>query len=308
MFTVGNAIEQLESWVYYKVMDMLNQFNQYIGNMGADLFDNNFIQGIIYFFQLLATALFLVGTVVAILEYFISYDDGRGSLKDTGMNIIKGMFASYLFANVPVKLYQLSVNVEAAIAALVDTAATATHSQASVPQSTGSMILNAISYFSNLVAINPMANIVGQIASAAANSEQMHIPEVTQLFFLIAFAYAFIKILFGNLKRGAIILIQICVCSLYMFSIPRGYLDGFISWCKQVIGLCFTALMQNLMLVAGLYIFKSQMVIGTGLMLAGAEVPRIAQLFGLDTSTKTNLSSAVHTASSIISLGKTFVH
>lgn len=310
MFTVGNSIEQLETWLYYNTLNLMNEFNKYMGNMGADLFDNNFIQGIIYFFQLLATALFAVGSVVAILEYFISYDDGKGSLKDTGMNIGRGMLASVLFMTVPVKLYQLSVNVEAAIAAVVNTAASASNSShTSAPSSSGTMIAGAIAFFENMVIGNPLASVIGSIASSAASqgTQQQHVPQVSELIFLLAFAFAFLKILFGNLKRGGILFVQICVGSLYMFSIPRGYLDGFYSWCRQVIGLCFTALVQNLMLVAGLYVFKGQMIIGTGLMLAGAEVPRVAQMFGLDASVKANLTSAVHTVSSIVSLGKTFI-
>lgn len=49
------------------------------------------------------------------------------------------------------------------------------------------------------------------------------------------------KSIFGNLKRGGILVIQIAVGSLYMFSVPRGYIDGFTQWCKQVIGICLTA-------------------------------------------------------------------
>ena len=42
-----------------------------------------------------------------------------------------------------------------------------------------------------------------------------------------------IKVFFANLKRGGILLIQIAVGSLYMFSVPRGYLDGFYQWCSR---------------------------------------------------------------------------
>ena len=40
------------------------------------------------------------------------------------------------------------------------------------------------------------------------------------LFCIIMMAYAVIKVFFANLKRGGILLIQIAVGSLYMFSIP----------------------------------------------------------------------------------------
>jgi hypothetical protein len=66
-------------------------------------------------------------------------------------------------------------------------------------------------------------------------------PIMMLIFILILMGYAVIKVFFANLKRGGILLIQIAVGSLYMFSVPRGYLDGFVSWCKQIVGLCLTA-------------------------------------------------------------------
>ena len=64
---------------------------------------------------------------------------------------------------------------------------------------------------------------------------------IPQIFCAVMMGYAVIKVFFGNLKRGGIPLIQIAVGSLYMFSVPRGYIDGFTQWCKQVIGICLTA-------------------------------------------------------------------
>jgi len=313
MFTVGNSMEQLEAWVYYTILNGINSFNQYMGNMGADLFDNQYVQGILYFFQLLGNALFTVGFVLALLEYFASIEQGKSSLKDTGMNIFKGLGVLLLFTTLPVKLYQLSVNMQAVMGELMNISGVVSDPALSEPASSGNMIKNTIDLFMGLVVNNPLVNITGAAGSALSNSlsaaaSGQHVPQMTDLFFIIAFAYGFFKILFGNIKRGGILFIQICVCSLYLFSIPRGYLDQFMSWCKQVIGICFTAFLQNLMLMIGLNIFKDQMVIATGVILAASEVPRIAQSFGLDTSMKGNLSGAVHTTTSIINLGKTFIH
>ena len=47
------------------------------------------------------------------------------------------------------------------------------------------------------------------------------------IFIIIMMGYAVIKCFFSNLKRGGVLLIQIAVGSLYMFSVPRGYMDGF---------------------------------------------------------------------------------
>ena len=88
------------------------------------------------------------------------------------------------------------------------------------------------------------------------------------LFFMILFGYCTVKVVFANIKRGGIMLCQIAVGSLYMFGVPRGYTDGFYSWCKQV-GICLSA----------------------------NEVPRIAQMYGLDTSVRVNMMSVSHTVS-----------
>ena len=127
------------------------------------------------------------------------------------------------------------------------------------------------------------------------------------LFCVILMAYAVIKVFFSNLKRGGILLIQIAVGSLYMFSIPRGYIDGFTQWIKQVIGLCLTAFLQDTILVAGLMVFRDKALLGLGLMLSAGEVPRIAGAFGLDTTTRANLMSAVYTAQSAVNITKTVV-
>ena len=127
------------------------------------------------------------------------------------------------------------------------------------------------------------------------------------IFCLALMAYAVIKVFFANLKRGGILLIQIAVGSLYMFSVPRGYGDGFIQWCKQVVGLCLTAFLQATILVAGLMMFKDHALLGLGLMLSAGEIPRIAGAFGLDTTTRANISSAVYTAQSAVSMARTVV-
>ena len=124
------------------------------------------------------------------------------------------------------------------------------------------------------------------------------------IFCIIAMGYAVIKVFFSNLKRGGILLIQIAVGSLYMFSVPRGYTEGFIQWIKQVIGLCLTAFLQATILVAGLMAFRQHLLLGLGLMLSAGEVPRIAGTFGLDTTTRANIMSAVYTAQAAVNTTK----
>lgn len=103
-----------------------------------------------------------------------------------------------------------------------------------------------------------------------------------ELVTLIALGFCVFKIFFDNIKRGGILLIQLAVGSLYMFSIPRGYGDGFNNWVKQVFALCLTAFLQTTLLFLGLLSWSTNMLLAIGIMMSAAEVPRIAQQFGLD--------------------------
>ena len=148
-----------------------------------------------------------------------------------------------------------------------------------------------------------------QTLADVVNSSHFGLDMITSpimlLFCIILMAYAVLKVFFANLKRGGILLIQIAVGSLYMFSIPRGYLDGFTGWMRQVIGLCLTAFLQSTILLAGLMVFKEHALMGVGLMLSAGEVPRIAGNFGVDTTTRASLASAVYTAQSAVNVTRT---
>ena len=100
---------------------------------------------------------------------------------------------------------------------------------------------------------------------------------------------------FANIKRGGILLCQIAVGSLYMFGVPRGYTDGFYGWCKQVIATCLTAFLQTTILYLGLLTYTQHALIAVGLCLSATEVPRIAQMYGLDTSVKVNMMQVGYT-------------
>ena len=112
------------------------------------------------------------------------------------------------------------------------------------------------------------------------------------------------KIFFANIKRGGILLVQIAVGSLYLFSVPRGYTDGFYQWCKQVAAICLTAFLQTTLLFLGMMTFQDNMLLGIGIMLAAGEVPRVAQQFGLDSSVKVNMSSVIYSTNSAVNLAR----
>jgi hypothetical protein len=87
-----------------------------------------------------------------------------------------------------------------------------------------------------------------------------------------------------------------------MFSVPRGYQDGFNQWMKQIAALCLTAFMQTTLLFLGLLTFPDNMLLGLGIMLSANEVPRIAQQFGLDSSVKVNVMNVMHATTTAVNM------
>ena len=226
--------------------------------------------------------------VVCAFECGIEYSAGKGNLQQTALNIIKGFLAVSLFTVAPVRLYALSVSLQSTFAAGL------TGAGRSIGD-VGQDIITELSEVQTLADVLDRSHFgLGTLTSP-----------IMLLFCVILMAYAVIKVFFANLKRGGILLIQIAVGSLYMFSVPRGYLDGFTGWTRQVIGLCLTAFLQSTILVAGLMVFRDHALMGVGLMLSAGEVPRIAGSFGVDTTTKTNFSSAVYPARSAVSVART---
>ena len=289
-FVADTILGQIVDWIYGQVMGFLGNFFAEMGNMGVELFELSWVQSIVLFFSYLAWALYVTGLVVACFECGIEYSSGRGNLKETALCAIKGFMAVSLFTVVPVRLYELSVTLQASLTAGITGYGTSIGEAATE-------ILDSLSEIDSLTGMTT----VSYFGFASITSPIM------LLFCIILMAYAVIKVFFANLKRGGILLIQIAVGSLYMFSVPRGYTDGFIQWCKQIIGLCLTAFLQSTILIAGLMVFKDHALLGLGLMLSAGEIPRIAGAFGLDTTTRANIMSAVYTAQAAVSTTRTIV-
>ena len=287
-FVASTVMDDLIDWFYGQLVGFLGNFFAQMGNMGVELFDLEWVQAVILFFSKLAWALFAVSLVVRAFECGIEYASGRANLQQTALDMIKGCFAVSLFTTVPVRLYALSVSLQGTLSVGL------TGSDTTIGE-VGQQIITDLSEIDSLADMIDNSYFgLGVITSP-----------LMILFCVILMAYAVIKVFFANLKRGGILLIQIAVGSLYMFSIPRGYIDGFVQWMKQVIGLCLTAFLQSTILVAGLMVFKDHALLGLGLMLSAGEVPRIAGTFGLDTTTRANIMSAVYTAQAAINTTRT---
>ena len=275
---ISNVIwNTMLQWFYETIYGAVADFFTMIGNMGADIFDLDWVKATIELFTLFGWSLLVAGVVVAVFDVAIEYQCGRANIKTTSINILKGFFACSLIGNVPVELYKFCISLQ-----------------------------NTFSHdLSRIFAGTQSLDLAGQSSSVLqgsfAVSAQINF-NLFNLLALIAFAYCVIKIFFANIKRGGILLIQMAVGSLYMFSVPRGYADGFNQWMKQVAAICLTAFMQTTLLYLGLLTFPGNMLLGLGIMLAANEVPRIAQQFGLDSSVKVNMMSVVHATTTAVNL------
>lgn len=278
---IDSILNRMIQWLFTVIYDGIADFFTMISGLGVEIFELDWVNAMVKLFSLFGWSLFVVGLVVSAMDLAIEYQNGRASIHGTALNWIKGFMAVNLFTITPIELYKFCVSL----------------------QNTFSKDLVSIFASQQGTTLGEVATISLQIAF---NKEGVLVnATLYYLVCLIALGYSVIKIFFDNIKRGGILLIQIAVGSLYMFSIPRGYGDGFIQWVKQVIALCLTAFFQTTLLFLGLLTFKDNMLLGIGIMMASSEVPRIAERFGLDTSVKFNMMSAVHMTSSAVNLVKT---
>ena len=282
---VGSAIseaiwEAMFQWYYETIYNAIADFFTLMGNMGADLFDLAWVQATINLFVLFGWALYVTGIIVAVFDVAIEYQSGRANIKTTALNILKGFFACSMIGVVPVELYKFCISLQ-----------------------------NSLARDLSVITAQSQSQDLGISCMTILNScFSIGVSNIGQLFMLlcmIAFAYCVIKIFFANIKRGGILVIQMAVGSLYMFSVPRGYQDGFNQWIKQVAALCLTAFMQTTLLYLGLMTFPGNMLLGLGVMLAANEVPRIAQQFGLDSSVRVNMINVMHATTTAVNLSRT---
>lgn len=261
------------NWIFMTIYDGIAGLFAWINESSADLFQLAWINSFISLFHHIGWILFVCGLIVAVFDTAVGSENGRSNIRGTCLNVLKGFFAANLITVVPQRLYSYCVSLQ--------------HSFAT--DLVGALIQNR--------SVSLTDSGLGVIEALAKDVS------LTSLFFIILFGYCVIKVVFANIKRGGILLCQIAVGSLYMFSIPRGYMDGFTGWCKQIIATCLTAFLQTTILYLGLLTYTEHPLIAAGICLSANEVPRIAQMFGLDTSVRVNMMSI----SSTVSMGSRMI-
>lgn len=273
--TIGGAVDAISDaiwdvmfeWLFNLIYGAVADLFEFINSTTSDIFTLSWVQAFISLFHALGWMLFVCGLVVAVFDTAVAYESGQANIKNTSLNVVKGFMAASLVTVVPQRLYTFCVALQ------------------------GTFAQDLLGGF-----------ITGTTASVADSGLSVIIAlasdvSLFSLFFMILFGYCTVKVVFANIKRGGIMLCQIAVGSLYMFGVPRGYTDGFYSWCKQVIATCLTAFLQTTILYIGLLTYTQHPLLAVGICLSANEVPRIAQMYGLDTSVRVNMMSVSHTVS-----------
>lgn len=198
-FVADKILGQIVDWFYSQVVGFLGNFFSEMGSMGAGLFEMNWVQSVVLFFSYLGWALFATGLVVAVFECGIEYSAGRGNVKETALNVLKGFLAVSLFTQVPVRLYSLAISLQGTLTAGITGFGST---------SIGDAAKAALADLENLESLTESTYPLRGFGRETSG--------LMVLFCLILMAYAVIKVFFANLKRGGILLIQIAVGSLYV--------------------------------------------------------------------------------------------
>lgn len=271
--TIGSAADAITEavwdmmfeWLFNTVYGAIAGLFEFINSTTSDIFSLAWVRTFISLFNAMGWMLFACGFVVAVFDCAVAYENGSANIKNTAINVFKGFMAASLVTVIPPQLYALCTSLQ------------------------GSFALDLMGSF-----VNDTISSVSDTALAVIIELAMEV-SLLNLFFIVLLGYCTVKVVFANIKRGGILLCQIAVGSLYMFGVPRGYTDGFYNWCKQVIATCLTAFLQTTILYLGLLTYTQHALIAIGLCLAANEVPRVAQMYGLDTSVKVNMTSVSQT-------------
>ena len=240
------------------------------------LFKTTYARGLVSFALAFGFMLWIIGFIIATAEVAINQKSNRlmgDTLHDYIFNFFKSFLALTFFTTVPLPLYlfvtRLATNICQAILGMG-------------AYNTGKVFLLSFN----------------EINWDWTPSDLM------LLIFFIALLFSGLKVLFSFVKRGGILMILFLVGSVHMITIPRGYWDAFWGWCRQVIALCITQFCQMALFCTGIAIIFSNLLTSFGIFMAGlsltlaaAEVPRIAERYGMDTSLKGNAAGAIQTVS-----------
>ena len=232
------------------------QFLNYLVFGLQGLFSNPVVITYQSFLTIFSYALFICGIGFSVASWAISVNEGTGeSIMVTFKNIFIGLFATLGFVTIPVNLLRFTAQC------------------------------------CELVITDLSTEVVSQRINNVIETDTTILGVVIFPLFTLATFYCCLRIFLSNIKRGGSLIILLTICPIHIFSIPRGHLEPFYSWCKQILALCLTTFVQNFLVSLSFLIIGSSkevtvinIITSLGVSLASLEAPKFMDRLGMDTS------------------------
>ena len=280
---IGSAIAAFFPELAALAATWIGDLIKYNNSMIDSLFDNAAVIAFFEFTLVIGTFMYLTGILLSVANWVVNKRDGDTPVIDTFKNIFIGFLALNGYISLPVLILKY----------------------------TNYLCDIMCSGFSQLVLEEQFNDI---FSDGIEWGNLYSTSNLLLIIYVIIMLVCVGKLFLANIKRGGILVTLIFVGSFHLISIPRGYTDAFFSWCKQVVGLCITAFVQNFLVALAFLVFSisdladtTNIIISAGVALAASEVPRILQQFGLDTSMRANVSQAIFAVSGITNIVRAFV-
>ena len=270
---IGWLLTQLIEIVGGWIAEICNWAMARIASEGLVIFDEPVIKEIISKVYTIGLGLWGIGCVMAVFDMAIQYvKGGNGGVTDYCLNFVRGFLAANLFYALPVPVYTLFVKLGENIGKAI----------------TGADLVSSEMWTSDAA----MANI----GTAVVRVLVLLIVQIIMLVVLLVLYFKF-------LKRGFELFVMIVMGCMYMVSIPRGYVDGFMDWAKQCIGIGLASCLQIIAIALGSKVCVDYLFLGLAIFLAAGDIDKLMQRFGIVSVPKMNLFAITQVANSLRMLG-----
>ncbi|MCB2362243.1 conjugal transfer protein TrbL family protein [Clostridium estertheticum] len=225
---------------------------KYMSDVSINLFDNKIVSDVLQLMEYIGWILLAVGILFAIMNVYISYIESESiNFHLLILNIFKGIIAILFLKVGAIRIFELSITVNKMIADIT-----------SKPDYQHS--LDALSSTLDKATLGVLWVLI------------------ISVIVIVSVLICLVQIL----KRGGMYIAHIMVGYLYIFSIPSGNTDGFMSWCRQTVAIALTNVLQTALLFMGLSLMASdgsKIFLGIGIIMAAGKVEEIAGKYGMST-------------------------
>lgn len=275
---ISYFLSQIILWIVETLFGSL--FSWLLNEVSAgatDLFSLEVVKLLIKGAKNVGAMLWGVGVVYAVFDMAIQYSRGRGGPQDLALNFVRSYAAVLLFTVLPVPFYQAMLTYGGKIG--------------------GALASGGASLDFTLDFEAVYESMVGAAFDV-----------VVELLLLIILFVLTLLNAFALLKRSFFAFCLTIFGCVHMFSVPRGYGDGFLDWCKQLIGLGFGAFLHMVMLGMSSYLLcEGHYIMGWAGMLVGPAIDPLLQRYGGGSFQQSSgvggkVSSGAHLASNVIRL------